>query len=277
MLYLIGSRALEHWDNSFKARKGSDWDIVGKPVSTGHLNRVEFHAPDELMTHHICSMYESDFYISMGNLPVNIVRPAGLALIKRSHLWRDWQWEKHNTQYQRHLKKYYDPKDKFQVKLMKERARLTREKFPQGNPNLNQSNEDFFDDAVKKVIDHDWIHEQAAFKGRPMYTRLKRDDSKAWCEADLWQNLHRDAKRMCVAEECYVIANERFCIPSNFTHSPRFAYYKALRKVCTTLCSGWFRDFAIDNFEEIYGLYSESKMDSLQRKIKDKLKEETNE
>ena len=47
--------------------------------------------------------------------------------------------------------------------MLEERVKLTKEAYPQGNPSLNQTNEDFFDDSVKKVYDHDWLHELVAY------------------------------------------------------------------------------------------------------------------
>ena len=46
-----------------------------------------------------------------------------------------------------------------------------------------------------------------------------------------------------------VIALERFVIPGKL--NPKLAYLKAVEKICTTLTSGWFRDFAIDNWPEV--------------------------
>ena len=71
-------------------------------------------------------------------------------------------------------------------------------------------------------------------------------------------------KVQCVAEETYVIGLERFLIPVDFDFNSRIAYNKALEKVCTTLCSGWFRDFAIENYPEILGLFSKDKFKQVQ-------------
>lgn len=120
-----------------------------------------------------------------------------------------------------------------------------------------QSNDDFFDDNVDKVYDHDYLHELFAFGERPMFEKLKQEDNfdKAWCEKDLWDNLTLEEKCQCAAEETYVISAERFLIPSDWKFAPRRAYFRALHKVCTTLTSGWFRDFAIDNYPRIVNLY----------------------
>ena len=40
-------------------------------------------------------------------------------------------------------------------------------------------------------------------------------------------------------------------------------------KVCTTLTSGWFRDFAIDNYPEILKLYDHSKFEYVKNQLQE--------
>lgn len=131
-----------------------------------------------------------------------------------------------------------------------------------------QSKDAFFDDAVPKVYEHDYLHELFAFYDKPLYTRLLRDDSLAWCEKEQWDELDHADKIKCVQEEVYVIAFERFIIPKAFDFNARIAYNRALNKVCTTLYSGWFRDFAIDNYLEIVNAFDKSKVDGVISKLK---------
>jgi hypothetical protein len=151
-----------------------------------------------------------------------------------------------------------------------ERIKLTKKAFKQGNPSLKQSNDDFFDDFVDKVYDHDWLHELYSYNTRPMYEKLKKPDhlDQAWCEKDLWKALTLEEQCKCVAEECYVIATERFIVPSGLVFPSKLAYIKALTKVCTTLTSGWFRDFAIDNYPQVFGLYDRQKIETVLEKLK---------
>ena len=83
-----------------------------------------------------------------------------------------------------------------------------------------------------------------------------------------WNDLSDLQKQQCVAEECYVIATERFLIPTNYDYFWKLAYLKALQKVCTTLCSGWFRDYAIDYYPEIINLYDKSKIETVKGILK---------
>lgn len=259
---LVGSRALEFWGLGFTASPLSDWDIIC-PEEDRYVYqdlRVDTSFLNELNNADIVQEFSSGITTDIGGIEVEVCTPKGLAVLKRSHLWRDYKWDRHITQY------HFCFGDKglsgllyrdYHKELARERQKLTLKAYPQGNPKLNQSNEEFFDDAVKKEFDHDWIHELVAYGKRPMYTRLKSPEKTdlAWCEGDLWERLSHIDKLRCVAEETTVIACERFMIPSNWMHGERRAYAKALKKVCTTLCSGWFRDFAIDNYPAVMDMF----------------------
>jgi hypothetical protein len=56
-------------------------------------------------------------------------------------------------------------------------------------------------------------------------------------------------------------------VPKDWKYPAKLGYNKALNKVCTTLCKGWFREFAIDNYPEVMELFDEGKF----LEVKDKL------
>ena len=65
-------------------------------------------------------------------------------------------------------------------------------------------------------------------------------------------------KIKCVAEEACVITIERYILPTlkgKINKNNQLDFRKGLKwslyRICTTLCSGWFREFAIWNYEEI--------------------------
>lgn len=272
MPVLIGSRALAHWDKTFPLREDADWDIICRPELVSvfeDLKEFEWHDFNHLNNKTACELSYifgegPENYMMIGKTSVRVAPPDVLAAIKRSHLWRDLSFGKHITQYHKHLKPYLS--DRVQDFLI-ERTKLTKKAYPQGNPNLNQRNEDFFDDAVEKKYDHDMIHEFAAYYDKPLYTRLKYDDSLAWCEKDLWGKLDHLDKIKCVAEETFVIATERFLVRSDWTSSYRGAYMEALKKVCTTLTSGYFRGFALDHYPEIVAQFDKQKLEGIKEKL----------
>jgi hypothetical protein len=64
-----------------------------------------------------------------------------------------------------------------------------------------------------------------------------------------------------------VIALERFLIPGldQYAYS---AYNKALKKVCTSLTSGWFRDFAIWNWPVLKEMVQKELINKLTQELK---------
>ena len=259
---LIGSRAIAYWNKDFKVKPGSDWDIIGyehqekdyrRILSIPRSNRIEWHDPNHLNNALLRSEY---------NLVDYVCDIYGLAIIYRSHLHRDWNWDAHITKYHKFILPMLENDLHLDNPILLERIKLTKKAYPQGNPKLNKSNDEFFDDPVKKVYDHDFLHELYAYEDRPMFEKLKHPEqfNLAWCAKDLWDKLSQTQKLQCVAEETYVIATERFMVPNDWNYSTKKAYYFALKKVCTTLTSGWFRDFAIDNFPQVFEMFEASKM-----------------
>lgn len=268
---LIGSRAISVWNPLFVITSGmvsKDWDIIGEPQEEDYYrkkfsipveDRIEWHSPLHLNNQNLRYMFEVD----------EVCNPYGLAIIYRSHLWREYKWDSHIAKYFLYVVPLLANNNHLEDSLLKERIKLTKVAYIQGNPNLMQSNEDFFDDKVVRVYDHDYLHELFAYEDRPMFERLKKPDNfeSAWCEKDLWQDLSDLQKLQCVAEETQVIASERFLIPKDWDFSSKRAYYMALKKVCTTLCSGWFRDYAIDHFPEILDMYDPSRFETVKGKL----------
>lgn len=261
-ILLVGSRALSYYSNDFKCKDDSDWDIICDDSDMKNkldLNKVEVHSSNVLNNYELERYTSTSEYVIINGYKLHPVNLKGLSIIKRSHLYRDYFFDKHITMYHKHLKNHFIL-DNDDFRIYNEREKLTHELFDKfKHPSLNKSVEDFFDDYVTKKYNHDYLHELFKYKDEPMYKKMQRDYSKAWCEKDLWHSFTYEEKCMCVAEETYVIATERFLVPKNWNYSTKFSYLQSLKKVCTTLTSGWFRDFAIDEFPTIFSLYDENK------------------
>ena len=262
MNILIGSRALEFNEVGFKCKENSDWDIISSEEFSDPM--IEVHDSKILLNDELENFIVGE--ICLDNKPVFVLGLDGLAIVKRSHLWRDLSFDKHITMYHRWLKKYL-PIDDCAMNYLKRRTEATHQMFSKGSPNLMQKKEDFFDDSVKKKYDHDYLHELFAFYEKPLYTRMLRDTKSAWCEKDKWDSFSHEDKVRCVTEESQVIATERFCVPNDWNYDTKRAYFAALKKVCTTLASGWFRDFAIDNYPEILKQYNSVKFQHVKKKL----------
>ncbi len=255
---IIGSRALGYWlGEDF----GGDTDIITDDNVRGH--RVESQGLAQL-NNADALRYATGHTINVDGQDWAVCSMLGLALIKRSHLHRIRKWERHMFMFRKmgwgSIRDSLSPADR---EFLQTRKKLTKQEY--NSPSLNKPNAEFFDDYVEKHFDHDSIHEYVAYGDRPVYERLKRDMAMAMCERDLWEELPHEDKIRCVLEECYVIGLERWMVPACLSKSKvmpaRMAAMKGLQKVCTTLCSGWFRDFAIDYYEDIAANVDGKKME----------------
>jgi len=159
--------------------------------------------------------------------------------LKESLTQNDWE----NVQYRQLVKTHKKSTEE----------RIGKKKTPKL---IGRDKDDFFDDLVKKHYVHDHIHYSVAHKEKPMYEYMQTDTTKVECSKDLWNRFSHQEKVWTVDEEATVIALERKIIPIIKGESVEdvnlFNAYKwALMRICTNLTSGWFRDFAIDNYFEI--------------------------
>ena len=135
-----------------------------------------------------------------------------------------------------------------------------KDTYTYSHPKLNQNKKEFFTDEVPYIYDHDSIHEAVAFLGRPAYTRYMKDGSEVMVDKEKWNALPDIFKMYGVLEESYVLAIERSQVPYPETDRKK-SFDIALMKVCTSITSGWFREFAWENYHKIQELYSENYVD----------------
>lgn len=120
------------------------------------------------------------------------------------------------------------------------------ETYTYEHPKLNQEKKDFFTDNVPYKYDHDSIHRAIALLSEPAYLSFKPKDRDVWCCKDMWDNLNEHIKLNAVIEESAVLAFERAIIPFGVDFDK--AYQMALEKVCTSITSGWFREYAWEHY-----------------------------
>lgn len=262
---LIGSRAYNYWRPGDLTLTDSDWDIITDNPPITNL-KVEVHSPSEYLSSEFVERFATENCVLIGGQMYPICSLRGLAAIKMSHLTLNYKWIKHISFFHKFLKPYFNEED---WDLVLRREEITLEMARQRAPSLMMSNEEFFDDAVVKRYDHDWLHERVAYYERPLYERLKFENkfNLAWCEESLWNELSFEDKKRCVVEEATVIALERFLIPGR-ERFVNVAYQKSLQKVCTSLTSGWFRRFAVMNWFELSKMGRNSLMVELTEELK---------
>ena len=176
--------------------------------------------------------------------------PDAVYTIKCSHLGWDIKWKKHK-------KDVLTLKHKG-CKLLPQLYSTLVEHWKQVNGNkeflnMYKTKEEFFDDAVPKVIEHDLLHRISSSPYKPIYLNLHEDgqevaiDRQKFDALPLWEQLGM------FKEELAVIAVERWLINpmcKNKYHW-RQAWDKALHKTVVALTKDWTTDFMIEHLSEL--------------------------
>jgi hypothetical protein len=182
-----------------------------------------------------------------------------LCALKKAHLVHPKKWHHHIKEY-RYLKdewlllagKPFVPSD--YGPLTDKIYKLHRKEIlaiAKPHPKLNTKKSQFFEDAEFKIFDHDTIHEAVALGKVPAYTLM--NDGEVWVSRKKWRKMTEKQRFNCVVEEASVLALERAIIPSLYLNKVRYrgakwAFEYAMFKICTTITSGWFRDYCIEQY-----------------------------
>lgn len=184
--------------------------------------------------------------------------------IKKSHIHYPLNFQKHIEDYS--LIQRFMKLDLLE-KITKIREKETEKRFGKiKTPSLDKTKDDFFNDNVSnRTFIHDEIHQIMAHQEKPMFEYIKEDTDSVKCSKDKFNSLKDTHKNMCVLEEAYVIALERILIPMIYTGGPIATADKAIKwslmRICTTLTSGWFREYATNNYRNIYDCYDKQYAD----------------
>lgn len=131
-----------------------------------------------------------------------------------------------------------------------------KETYNYSHPNLDVKSKDFFKgDEVPYVYDHDSLHEAVAVLGVPAYKSYMKDDSEVMTSKEKFFEQENHIRLLGVYEESCVLALERSQIPFNFEVPARQSFVMALSKVCTSITSGWFREYAYESFHVVMKFY----------------------
>ena len=283
MAFLIGSRALAYWYDNY--RTPIDFDIVATEdelafmrkhndisadtvvlnglkhlmVVNGKPVEVEILQPNTSNEKLAKLTYGPTINLALldggPHFGAQIVDPIVLLAIKKSHIDFPIRWWKHIRDYHflntRRDIALLSPHIEFMEMRKSEVQTRWGGKFPKSN--LNMSNEEFFNKSqyvVNRIYEHDDLHFSTCFYDRPLYEKMKVDQSKAMCSKDLFNKLTYSDRVKAVQEEAFSIALERIVIPAlnkNKTYNAGDAFRWAIMRIGTTLTSGWFRSFTQDN------------------------------
>ncbi len=132
----------------------------------------------------------------------------------------------------------------------------SRESYNYSHPKLNQSKKSFFaDDNINYKYDHDTIHQSVALYDRPAYTYYLKDGQEINCDKAKFFACSRDIQLAGVLEEALTLALERSQIPYPSVMTAEQSFRFALAKVCSSITSGWFRQFAFENMFDVLKMY----------------------
>lgn len=255
----------EEWAAVSSARR-LDAQVIERNGNKGHIqtaigDHLEFDiAQNGDSNDLLLKMYPSGIFATTATLDV-------LYLLKMSH-----RFKKNSPHF---LKTMFDIH-----RLRKAGANITpelepvlklreKETYTYSHPKLNVSKKEFFNgDDVPYVYDHDSIHEVVAFLGRPAYTYYMTDGEQVKASMDKFFEQPEHIKLLGVLEESMVLAAERSQIPNNFELPPRVSFNIALEKVCTSITSGRFREFAYESYYIIQQMYDKLGGDVWVEKVK---------
>lgn len=132
-----------------------------------------------------------------------------------------------------------------------------KETYTYNHPKLNQSKNDFFkDDDVAYIYLHDDIHIAVANGERPAYTYYLKDGEEVMCDKNKFFNCPREIQIAGVVEEAMVLSIERSYLYAPEKWKSHFDMWLfALSKVCTSVTSGWFREFSYENIVDVIKAY----------------------
>lgn len=124
------------------------------------------------------------------------------------------------------------------------------------HPRLNQSKTDFFNTpGITYKYDHDSIHRAMALGDKPAYQYYMSDQAEVLCSKKKWNEVSEETRLNGVLEESLVLALERSQIPFDFRTPPERSFEIALTKVCTSITSGWFREYAWEHYYQVEDLF----------------------
>lgn len=124
------------------------------------------------------------------------------------------------------------------------------------HPKLNVAKGDFFaNDGLLYTMDHDSVHAAVKNLEFPAYTYFL--DGEVKVSKSMFHSLDERIQLLSVYEEVCVLAIERSLVPHPGKLSPEQAFDLAQMKISSSISSGWWREFAYENFDKVKAMYSD--------------------
>jgi hypothetical protein len=130
------------------------------------------------------------------------------------------------------------------------------------HPKLNVAKADFFKgDGIEYIYDHDSVHQAVRHLMCPAYVYYLEDGEAVKASKKKFFEISEKWRLFGVLEEAQVLALERSQIPFKGKVEPFRSFEIALMKVCTSITSGWFREFAWENYHKVMEMYESDYVD----------------
>lgn len=261
--FVCSQNEFESWmkDNSWKVNPSKVYQEDNKMIVEGSSNcEFEIAHPNssaELLLQLAKNDPETQS-ISLGNLPSLDL----LFTIKDSHKYKKFKDNVGGF--------YKTATDWFLMKNVGAKIRpeykefhLLREKetYVHKLPSLNMNKENFFNEeqnGVHQIVEHDDIHKATAIYDQPAYQYYLEDNQEVKTSKKKFFEVSEEIRMAGVLEESFTLAIERSLLPYPGTWTSDFAFKFALAKVCTSITSGFFRQFAFENLFKIIDLYNKN-------------------
>lgn len=296
-MLIIGSQAMKHWGLLPEGQEPRDTDIIctfeefkaeSARIKTEEgitrcvpLSDKKFHVRNAAGWNYEFEIAwpgsSGDDLLKIFHCPVEYAPPHVLYALKMSH-----RYLKNSP----HFLKTMRDIQMLRKELTDEELRITdgswfkkreAETYVYKHPKLDVSKQDFFaGDGVNYVYDHDSLHEAVALlnqlhynsatdttynEPRPAYTFYMKDGAAVMTDKEKFFAVEDKIRLYGVYEEACVLALERSQIPHGLGKeggpTPRWSFEMALMKVCTSITSGWFREFAWENYDKVLDLYEQ--------------------
>lgn len=232
---IFGSQAAKHWYPDFREPK--DTDLMSE---SGKTERQEQHYWVPTFSE-IISRNKDPMYIE----------PQFLYTIKCSHFKWDIHWQKTANDIIFFQRKGLELDKELYKKLHADFIKIHGRKW---GTLKGKTSESFFMDAVKRAYNHDDLHECVAIYDKPLYFQILKnpETDSVECSEEKFNKLSNKDQILLIQEEVWVTALERYLIPNDFKYSQNLAYSQSLKKLITTMSSGWFSLAIIENYHKLY-------------------------
>lgn len=274
----IGSRAMQFYNILPESRKVNDWDFICtfsefRKWTRNNKSSIKSCNPVSDSSYHVRFLdgmnYEFEIAWAgttggdlLDSFKDEYLTPSWQLAMKLSH-----RYLKNSTHFLKTMRDIQHLRNICKLNEVQQKWLNKREieTYTYQHPKLDVDKEAFFkDDGIRYVYDHDSIHETQALLWsdngdtewpRPAYTFYMKDDSEVMTCKEKFFGTEERIRLYGVYEEACVLALERSQIPYDFKPDPRKSFEKALMKVCTSITSGWFREYAWKNYDEVISLY----------------------